>query len=134
MEHSFSDELTIGADTHWYECACGDKKDEAAHAYDETVWAHDAAGHWHVCACGATTEAAEHNWDNGKVTTDPSTEKDGEKTFTCVDCGETKTERIPQLETPKSGDDFDVALCVAFMLLACLCLAATVLIRKLRVR
>ena len=34
-----------------------------------------------------------HSWDSGKVTTEPTCEKDGVKTYTCS-CGETKTETI----------------------------------------
>ena len=36
----------------------------------------------------------------------------------------------PESATPAAGDTFDVSLCVAVMLLACLCLALTVVIRK----
>ena len=128
--HSFADKLTAGKDTHWYSCVCGAKKDEAQHTYDEKKWEHDDDNHWHVCACGNKSEAAKHNWDDGKVTKETSTKQEGEKTYTCKDCGATKTEKIPQLETPKNGDNFDVSLCVAVMLLACLCLALTVVIRK----
>ena len=39
-----------------------------------------------------------HNWDDGKVTKDPTEETEGEKTFTCVSCGEAKTETLPKLE------------------------------------
>lgn len=38
-----------------------------------------------------------HKWDEGKVTTEPTTEKAGVKTFTCLLCNETKTEEIPKL-------------------------------------
>lgn len=37
----------------------------------------------------------EHKWDDGKVTKEPTCTEKGEKTYTCVDCGETKTEEIP---------------------------------------
>lgn len=42
-----------------------------------------------------------HTWDEGKETTPVTCEKDGEKTFTCTECGETKTEIIKT-----SGHDF----------------------------
>ena len=35
-----------------------------------------------------------HNWDNGKITTEPTCTKKGEKTFTCSICGGTKTTKI----------------------------------------
>ncbi len=36
----------------------------------------------------------EHEWDEGKVTTEATCEEAGVKTYTCVKCGETKTESI----------------------------------------
>lgn len=36
----------------------------------------------------------EHSWDAGKVTKSATCKKDGEKTYTCSGCGETKTEVI----------------------------------------
>ena len=37
----------------------------------------------------------EHVWDKGKVTKEPDCQNPGTKTYTCADCGETKTEEIP---------------------------------------
>ena len=36
-----------------------------------------------------------HDWDEGKVTAEPTATADGVKTFTCLRCGETKTEPVP---------------------------------------
>ena len=49
--------------------------------------------------CGKTEEQATctHTWDAGKVTTEPTCDKDGVKTYTCTKCGLTKTEVIPAL-------------------------------------
>ena len=44
------------------------------------------------------TSTHTHNWDSGKVTKAATTAADGIKTFTCTDCGETKTEVIPIIE------------------------------------
>ena len=41
-----------------------------------------------------TITVRDHAWDKGKVTKKASCEEDGEKTFTCANCGETKTEPI----------------------------------------
>ena len=38
-----------------------------------------------------------HTWDNGVVTTEPTAEKEGVKTYTCTVCNGTKTETIPRL-------------------------------------
>jgi len=43
------------------------------------------------------TPKKDHTWDNGVVTTEPTAEKDGVKTYTCKVCNETKTETIPRL-------------------------------------
>ena len=41
---------------------------------------------------------ASHIWDTGTVTTEPTEESTGVRTYTCTLCGETKTETIPVLE------------------------------------
>ena len=55
-----------------------------------------------VCkVCGATIKKGRtirklaHTYDEGKITTAPSCEVNGTKTYTCTVCGETKTEPIP---------------------------------------
>ena len=44
------------------------------------------------CANKCTDDT--HEWDEGKITATATQEKDGEKTFTCKICAETKTESI----------------------------------------
>lgn len=44
-----------------------------------------------------TTPKKDHTWDNGVVTTEPTAEKDGVKTYTCTVSNETKTETTPRL-------------------------------------
>ena len=44
-----------------------------------------------------TPKTNNHTWDNGVVTTEPTAEKEGVKTYTCKVCNETKTETIPRL-------------------------------------
>ena len=39
-----------------------------------------------------------HQWDDGVVTTEPTEEAEGVKTYTCERCGVTQTESIPALE------------------------------------
>jgi hypothetical protein len=47
---------------------------------------------------------SEHKWDKGKITTQPTTEKEGVKTFTCEACGATKTEAVDKL-SPTTPDN-----------------------------
>ena len=42
-----------------------------------------------------TVPCTEHKWDEGKVTTEPTCEKEGIKTYKCKNCNEIKTEIIP---------------------------------------
>ena len=66
-EHTWSDYVSLGKTEH--ERACDD--------------------------CGAV-ETKEHIWDDGVVTTPADVSKTGEITYTCIDCGSTKTEVVPK--------------------------------------
>lgn len=50
-----------------------------------------------------------HDWDNGKVTTQPGCTEKGELTYTCINCGMTKTEEIPAMgqHTPEATWETD---------------------------
>ncbi|MBO5295831.1 MAG: leucine-rich repeat domain-containing protein [Clostridia bacterium] len=90
---------TLGVKT--FTCSdCGETKTEdvaklTAHEYGE--WQkHDANQHKRVCAC-AEIDYADHSWNSGVITTPATHLTIGVKTYTCTDCGETKTEDIPKL-------------------------------------
>lgn len=68
-------------------------------SYDEVVYCSDCGGE--VSREAKTIKAPGHKWDEGKVTTQPTTAKEGVKTFTCTVCQATKTEPIAKL--PNSG-------------------------------
>lgn len=51
---------------------------------------------------GAVVKATGHSWNSGKVTEAATCKKEGTKTYTCKNCGETKTETIPA-----TGHKFD---------------------------
>ena len=56
-------------------------------------WEKNETHHWRSCEdkdCTEVTGYSTHYWDNGKITTPPSAQADGEKTFTCEICGQTK--------------------------------------------
>ena len=50
---------------------------------------------------GTVIPMTEHSWDDGVVTVKPTTTTEGEKTFTCTVCKETKVEKIDKLPTEK---------------------------------
>lgn len=118
-EHSFDEgkiqkEATCTEDgLKIYTCkACGETKEEVlkatGHQHTEvrdekkaTCTEEGYSGDTYCTDCGelikkgSVTEKADHNW---KVTSEEKAtcEKDGSKTFTCTECGETKTEIAPK--------------------------------------
>ena len=63
-----------------------------------TDWSNDEFSHWHICSgCGGMFETGAHIWGEGVITTQPTEDKEGVKTFTCAVCERTKTESIPVL-------------------------------------
>ncbi len=54
-----------------------------------------------TCLCGDTIREelplVEHVWDEGRVTKEPSPKEEGERTYTCTLCLQTKTERIEKI-------------------------------------
>ncbi len=104
--HSYGTEWSTGADEHWHACACGDKKDVAAHTFEndcdaacdvcgytreithayETAWSSDENGHWYACeGCGAKKDEAAH-------TAGP--EATEEAAQTCTVCGYVLAEQL----------------------------------------
>ena len=78
------------------------------HSYG-TEWKFDSNNHWHECSCGEKSSTAAHTWDSGTVTVQPTTDREGEKTFTCTVCGRTKTEtlgKLPPTHTHSYGTEW----------------------------
>lgn len=81
------------------------------HSYDE--WQYNAptcsepgSARYHCLECDEwldtqITALAAHSWDGGKTTQKPTTEKAGQRLYTCENCGKTKTESIPKYSAPK---------------------------------
>ncbi|MBD5426428.1 MAG: leucine-rich repeat domain-containing protein [Treponema sp.] len=60
-------------------------------------WTSDEAHHWHDASCGKEehrTSKTAHTWDTGKTTKAATCTAEGERTYTCTVCSETKTEAI----------------------------------------
>ncbi len=103
---------------HWQVCTCGAVFHKAQHSggtatctekakcavcgeeYGDVLghdfsWTHDDNEHWKQCSrCDAKDDVSPHTWDSGTVTTAPTCTKAGERTYTCTECGATKTEPI----------------------------------------
>ena len=105
---------------HWQVCTCGAVFHKAEHSggtatctqratctvcgaeYGDalghdftTSWTHDDNEHWKQCSrCDEKDDVGPHTWDSGTVTTAPTCTKAGERTYTCTECGATKTEPI----------------------------------------
>ena len=84
------------------------------HSYTESVTATclQAGLRVFTCSCGDSYTVGEaaalgHAWDEGKVTTAPTTEKEGVRTFTCTRCELTRTEPIDKLQATASFKDVD---------------------------
>ena len=68
---------------------------------DTWDWNSDNDNHWKECSCGELKTAEEaHAWNEGVITRQPTDTMEGERTYTCADCGKTKTEPIPATGKP----------------------------------
>ena len=86
---------------------CGETKTEAiakTTTHTHGAWAkYNSVEHKTVCACGDVIYAA-HTWNTGEVTTPATHLAVGVKTFTCTDCGATKTEEIARIAEHTYGN------------------------------
>lgn len=102
-----------GSPTHEVQCSvCGALKNED-HKGDDitTAWKHDKDNHWHVYVCGTIMNKSAHDWDGGVVTRQPTCTREGEKTYTCGTCGETKTEAVAKAPHTLQKTDAKAATC-----------------------
>ena len=88
--------------------SCADSKNPAvnteAHIH-EFEWIGNEAAHWQECKCGETSGLAAHAWNGGVVTTEPTAEAEGVKTYTCETCGAEKTEAVEKLPDNNDGEN-----------------------------
>ena len=72
---------------------CGGTIEALGH--DFSVQEHDEDEHWNKCSrCDEKNDEDSHDWDSGTITELPTCTSAGEKTYTCDECGATKTETI----------------------------------------
>ena len=71
---------------------------EIDHQHIYNIPGSDADNHWNECYCGEKNYITSHSWDDGKITLNPTTQTDGEKTFSCTACGYEKIEKIDKID------------------------------------
>ena len=67
-------------------------------------WSYNETHHWHACAdngCKETKDKDEHSWNDGSVSVEPTTEKEGVMVYTCMVCHKEKTKQIDKLVVEK---------------------------------
>ena len=76
---------------------------DVKHNFSEE-WSNNETHHWHACTdngCKETKDKAEHSWNDGSVTVEPTTEKEGTMLYTCTVCHREKTAKIDKLVAEK---------------------------------
>ena len=75
------------------------------HDFSASVWHHDGDTHWKKCSrCDARNEENPHVWNSGNMTVPSTCLTEGNRVFTCDECGATKNEPIQA-----SGHSWDQA-------------------------
>lgn len=86
--------------TYYYSCTCGlagtdtfFSGEALGHTYSQQ-WKYNESEHWREATCGhsAVADQGPHRWDDGMITVNAGHATNGEKVYTCQDCGLTKTE------------------------------------------
>ena len=111
LDHDWStwsdDGANAATDTHTHTCQrdnCGEKE-QLGHNWGK--WTPDGnTNHKKTCSICSGTRTATHSWNEGVITTQPTEEEEGVKTYTCTDCGHTKTEPVDKLEHVHSWSDW----------------------------
>ena len=74
---------------------CGGAIAALGHDFSASVWHHDGDTHWKKCSrCDARNEENPHVWDSGNMTVPSTCLTEGNRVFTCDECGATKNEPI----------------------------------------
>lgn len=60
-----------------------------------TDWKWDDTTHWHECDCGKKADQAAHTEDAGTITKEPTETEAGQKVYKCTVCGHERIEILP---------------------------------------
>ena len=108
LSHSFDEGFVTKLPSHMetgiltYTCNyCGETKTEILdknndHAFENCTPSSDGIYHTGYCICGEKSQSL-HNYDDGVATKEATHIETGTMTYTCLDCGYTKTEEIPKI-------------------------------------
>lgn len=81
------------------ECALESAQVKVSCSHSYGSWTDlDNDRHQRTCGLCGATEKESHNWNSGEVTTQPACNAEGVRTYTCADCGTTKTESVAMVE------------------------------------
>ena len=71
----------------------------------------------HCSVCGKILKEQEeipaigHNWEAGEIIKEATCTEEGEQSYTCTNCKETKTEKLPMIEHQEVTDEAVAATC-----------------------
>ena len=72
-----------------------------------------------------TVIPCEHTWSDGEITKHPTTTESGEKTYTCNECGATKTEEIAPKKSDKKGISSEMIITIVVASVVVVCIITT---------
>ena len=111
LDHDWStwsdDGASAATDTHTHRCqreGCT-ATEQLTHVWGRWIINGDT-NHKKTCSICSGTRTDTHKWDDGVITTQPTEDAEGVKTYTCSDCGHTKTEPVDKLEHVHSWSDW----------------------------
>lgn len=104
----FSTEWTHDATSHWHECACGARADEAPCTFSEE-WKSNGTNHWHECECGNKADSAAHVQEELPAVKPTCTEPGKSKGAKCSIC---ERIMIRQTELPAEGHTYVDGVCI----------------------
>jgi len=104
LGHDWSDWEYTDTDVHTRYCKRGCGIDEESEGHSWSNWSSaDESEHTRSCSICNGTHTLSHKWNEGEITAEPTHTTSGERTYTCLDCGSTKTEQIAKTTEHSHG-------------------------------